>query len=228
MPSSTNDSTGTLVPTLSEQIPFDGDIEKNIMKLDDEQVNPLANYVVPVLPKGIKTVLSVLPSKWTRFWIWYNLYRQVRRFQSCLNHSLNRTRSLPQFFTLSLTLNTVGILLAALGRFPYAQDCAAAISLGNVLAAVAFRNELLLRGLFWVLVTLFQKVWSPSTSPIREIDISISGPPSRFVSSSQPLFNTLVAFTLGVQFQAFVGSPTPSTTFSSIILSTTLSFLLLE
>ena len=63
-----------------------------------------------------------------------------------------------QLFTLTFTLNMVGILLACLHKFPYAEKHGAAIALGNIVAAVACRNELLLRGLFWVIVKLFQKV----------------------------------------------------------------------
>lgn len=151
----------TIVPTPPRRDSFEGDLEKSfkwpwVDVERNEQVVPLANYVVPVLQEGVKTALSVPPSKWTRFRIWYNLYRQVCPHQSSLCHA-NLIPS-PQFFTLALTLNAVGILLAALGRLPYAQNRTAAISLGNVLAAVVFRNELLLRGLFWVLVKLFQKV----------------------------------------------------------------------
>lgn len=52
----------------------------------------------------------------------------------------------------------VGILLACLRRFPYAEKHGAAIALGNIMAAVACRNELFLRYFFWVIVKLFQKV----------------------------------------------------------------------
>ena len=52
----------------------------------------------------------------------------------------------------------VGILVACLHHFPYAEKHTAALALGNVLAAVACRNELFLRYLFWLLVKLFQKV----------------------------------------------------------------------
>ena len=150
-----------ITPTPPRRDSFTRDLEKSFKwswsnDKHNEQTNSLADYVVPVLQKGVKSALLAPPSKWTRFRIWYNIYRQVCPHQSSLCHA-NLIPS-PQFFTLALTLNAVGILLAALGRLPYAQNRTAAISLGNVLAAVVFRNELLLRGLFWVLVKLFQKV----------------------------------------------------------------------
>ena len=63
-----------------------------------------------------------------------------------------------QLFTVTVTLNAVGILLACLHKFPYAEKHGAAIALGNIVAAVACRNELFLRCLFWIIVKLFQKV----------------------------------------------------------------------
>jgi len=73
----------TIVPTPSRRDSFDGDLEKNFKwpwasDEHDEQINTLSNYVVPVLQEGVKTALSAPPSTWTRFRIWYNLYRQVR------------------------------------------------------------------------------------------------------------------------------------------------------
>ena len=63
-----------------------------------------------------------------------------------------------QLFTLTFALNMAGILVACLHHFPYAEKHTAALALGNILAAVACRNELFLRYLFWLVVKLFQKV----------------------------------------------------------------------
>ena len=63
-----------------------------------------------------------------------------------------------QLFTLTFALNMAGILVACLHHFPYAEKHGAALALGNITAAVAFRNELFLRYLFWVIVKIFQKV----------------------------------------------------------------------
>ena len=56
----------------------------------------------------------------------------------------------------------VGIVLACLHKFSYAEQHGAAIALGNLVMAVACRNELILRYVFWVVVKLFQKVCSAS------------------------------------------------------------------
>lgn len=63
-----------------------------------------------------------------------------------------------QLFTFVFTLNMVGIVVACTRHFPYADKHYAALALGNILAAVACRNEFFLRYLFWVVVKLFQKV----------------------------------------------------------------------
>lgn len=52
----------------------------------------------------------------------------------------------------------VGIVVACKRKFPYAEHHGAALALGNILASVACRNELFLRGVFWLVVKLFQKV----------------------------------------------------------------------
>ena len=52
----------------------------------------------------------------------------------------------------------LGLLLACLDMFPYAKTHAPAIALGNIVAAIAVRNELSLRYFFWVIVKMFQKV----------------------------------------------------------------------
>ncbi|PSR81910.1 hypothetical protein PHLCEN_2v6205 [Hermanssonia centrifuga] len=54
----------------------------------------------------------------------------------------------------------VGIFLACIHHFPYAEHHGAALALGNIVSAVACRNELFLRYLFWVIVKVFQK-WTP-------------------------------------------------------------------
>ena len=51
-------------------------------------------------------------------------------------------------------------MFACLDMFPYAKTHAPAIALGNIVAAIAVRNELFLRYFFWVIVKMFQKVSS--------------------------------------------------------------------
>lgn len=68
--------------------------------------------------------------KRTKFVLWFNVYRQ--------------------FFTFCVTLNGIGILLAALNKFPYARNHLGALVLGNLLMAILMRNELFLRFLYLI------------------------------------------------------------------------------
>lgn len=81
-------------------------------------------------------------SRWILFQLWYNTYRKL--------------------FTLVTVLNALGILLAALGKFPYADKHSGALVLGNLLAAVLFRNELFLRFLYIVAIYGLRGVSSPT------------------------------------------------------------------
>ncbi|PSS36813.1 hypothetical protein PHLCEN_2v1357 [Hermanssonia centrifuga] len=106
---------------------------------DDEKA--LANYLVPALEKGVKNARLKPASRWIQFRVWYNPYR------------IN--------FTLAFALNMIGILVACLHKFPYAEKHNAALALGNIVASVACRNELFLRYvLYWPIVKAFQK-WTP-------------------------------------------------------------------
>lgn len=77
-------------------------------------------------------------SRWILFKLWFNPYRM--------------------FFTFVTLLNLAGIILAALGRFPYADDHLGALVLGNLLTAVLFRNELFLRILYTVAIYSLRNV----------------------------------------------------------------------
>lgn len=53
----------------------------------------------------------------------------------------------------------IGIVVACASSFPYAEEHGAALALGNIMAAVACRNEFFLRYfVYWPLVHAFQKV----------------------------------------------------------------------
>ncbi|KAL2268045.1 hypothetical protein VTJ83DRAFT_2891 [Remersonia thermophila] len=79
-------------------------------------------------------------SKWIRFQLWFNTYRK--------------------FFTFVTLFNLVGIIMAAIGRFPYAENHLGAIVLGNLLMAVLMRNELFLRFLY--LISIYGlRSWAP-------------------------------------------------------------------
>ncbi|EJD44884.1 hypothetical protein AURDEDRAFT_166067 [Auricularia subglabra TFB-10046 SS5] len=77
---------------------------------------------------------------WIRFRLWFNTYRK--------------------FFTFIVTLNLVGVVLAASGHWQYAVDHIAALVLGNLLFAILMRNELFGRLLYLIVNTCFAK-WAP-------------------------------------------------------------------
>lgn len=83
------------------------------------------------VPKKPAPVKPKIP-KWILADLWFNTYRK--------------------FFTLIVLLNLVGIIMAALGRFPYAENHLGAMVLGNLLSAILFRNELWMRFLYLVCI----------------------------------------------------------------------------
>ena len=58
-----------------------------------------------------------------------------------------------------MTLNGIGILLAALDIWHYPRKYTSALVLGNLLTAILMRNELFGRLLYLIVNTLFAKVW---------------------------------------------------------------------
>ncbi|KAL0072705.1 hypothetical protein AAF712_000468 [Marasmius tenuissimus] len=79
-------------------------------------------------------------SHWIRFRLWFNTYRK--------------------FFVLVMTLNIVGLVLAAADVWQYARQYTGAFVLGNLLVAILVRNELFGRLLYLIINTLFAK-WTP-------------------------------------------------------------------
>ncbi|KEZ43969.1 hypothetical protein SAPIO_CDS4179 [Scedosporium apiospermum] len=79
-------------------------------------------------------------SRWIRFNLWFNTYRK--------------------FFTFVVSLNLTGIILASLGRFPYAEDHLGALVLGNLLFAILMRNELFLR-ILYIIAIYGLRSWAP-------------------------------------------------------------------
>lgn len=71
-------------------------------------------------------------SRWITFQLWFNTYRK--------------------FFTIVTLLNLAGIIMTALGRFPYAESHLGALVLGNLLCAILMRNELFLRFLYLIAI----------------------------------------------------------------------------
>jgi hypothetical protein len=71
-------------------------------------------------------------SRWILLQLWFNTYRK--------------------FFTFVTLLNLTGIILAACGRFKYAEDHLGALVLGNLLTAILMRNELWMRFLYLIAI----------------------------------------------------------------------------
>ena len=137
---------------------INGDAEKAAISLEDED-KALAHYIVPALEKGVKTA-RLSQSWWIRFRVWYNPYRMVSGHALFSRPSSN---TCVQNFTVAFTLNMIGLLIACLNKFPYADKHGAALALGNFTASVACRNEFFLRYfLFYPVVFVFQKVGSSS------------------------------------------------------------------
>ena len=63
-----------------------------------------------------------------------------------------------KLFTFVITLNTIALVLAASGHFPYAIKWTSAMALGNLNFAVLMRNELFGRFLYSFVNTCFAKV----------------------------------------------------------------------
>ncbi|KAE9408745.1 hypothetical protein BT96DRAFT_873394 [Gymnopus androsaceus JB14] len=79
-------------------------------------------------------------SRWIRFQLWFNTYRK--------------------FFVLVVTLNVIGLVLAAADVWHYPRIYTSAFILGNLQVALLVRNELFGRFLYLLVNTLFAK-WTP-------------------------------------------------------------------
>ncbi|CAG8980809.1 hypothetical protein HYALB_00003735 [Hymenoscyphus albidus] len=80
------------------------------------------------------------PNRWILFQLWFNTYRK--------------------FFTFVTLLNLMGIILAALGRFRYADNHLGALVLGNLLCAILMRNEMFIRFLYIISIHGLRS-WAP-------------------------------------------------------------------
>ncbi|KAF2739813.1 hypothetical protein EJ04DRAFT_606499 [Polyplosphaeria fusca] len=94
---------------------------------------PEATIVKSAPPKPVIT-------RWILLDLWFNTYRK--------------------FFTFVTLLNLTGIILAALGRFSYAENHLGALVLGNLLCAIMMRNELFVRFLY-ILFIYGLRGWAP-------------------------------------------------------------------
>lgn len=111
----------------------------------DASVKAPADAPVAPAPNKNKPLPRRKISRWIRFQLWFNTYRK--------------------FFVLITALNLTGIVMTALGRFPYGQDHLGALVLGNLLAAVMFRNELFLRFLYLVAIYGLRSVRQKTSGP---------------------------------------------------------------
>ncbi|KAF2794075.1 hypothetical protein K505DRAFT_242991 [Melanomma pulvis-pyrius CBS 109.77] len=95
-----------------------------------------------VLETTVKKPAPTKPkiSRWILFDLWFNTYRK--------------------FFTFVTLLNLTGIIMAALGRFPYAENHLGALVLGNLLCAILMRNELWMRFLY-IIAIYGLRSWAP-------------------------------------------------------------------
>jgi hypothetical protein len=84
----------------------------------------------------------------TRIRLWFNTYTQ--------------------FFILSTSFNFAGLIMAVLGRFPYAEKQAGGLVLGNILTAVLMRNEVFMRILYAVAIYGLRGVWFLSWRWLQE------------------------------------------------------------
>lgn len=136
-------------------LPRHDDAEKGVLDLSSQTNSP------PVIGDSEKKALGSLPpvaaplpvvltktdkpkpakrkvSKWILWQLWFNTYRKL--------------------FTLVMTLNLTGVVLAATGHWPYARRYTGALVLGNLFTAILMRNELFGRFLYLFVNTLFAKV----------------------------------------------------------------------
>jgi hypothetical protein len=137
--------------------------EKALVKVDQtltaiELQKAEIKHVETAKPANTATPQSgPVATRWVKFLLFFNTYRYVN-CESFNTTILTLVLDCRKFFTVVVTFNGVCIVLAALGRFPYAENNNGAFILGNLLMAVMMRNELFLRGVFWVVNTCLAKV----------------------------------------------------------------------
>jgi hypothetical protein len=140
-----------------------------------EEERPTSLEIVSGTTSGYPRPMKQLPprdledgppqaSRWDLFWLWYNMYRRL--------------------WTVVTLLNLAGIVMAALGRFSYAEDHLGAMILGNLLCAILMRNELFGRFLYMVAIYGLRSVswhFGPASLVLRMHEI---GPHADSGSSS--------------------------------------------
>lgn len=123
-----------------------------------------------------------------------------------------------KFFTIVMTLNLVGILLAALNVWTYPRKYTGALVLGNLFTAILIRNELFGRFLYLTVNTLFAKASQITVEIFTQfvkLPSSRSGLPCGFVLVAPQFFSTSAEFTLAARHLASFGSSSGSPLSSS-------------
>lgn len=126
-------------PTIS--LPLDQTtLERRKINDGKKELSKVPSIANIVGPENKKVPPKRRVSRWIQFKLWFNSYRK--------------------FFTFVMTLNLVGILLAALNVWMYARKYTGVFVLGNLFTAILIRNELFGRILYLIVNTLFAK-WPP-------------------------------------------------------------------
>jgi len=94
---------------------------------------------------------------------------------SSLRNLQSNNNSCRKFFTFTLTLNMVGLVLAASGHWPYGVKYSGAIVVANLNVAVLVRNEVFGRLLYLFVNTFFAKVGTITLSFLMTTDSDFSG-----------------------------------------------------
>ncbi|KAH6718816.1 hypothetical protein BKA61DRAFT_669159 [Leptodontidium sp. MPI-SDFR-AT-0119] len=95
-------------------------------------------------------VVSPFKHRMILFQLWFNTYRK--------------------FFAFIVLLNLVGVIMAALDRFSYAENHPGALVLGNILAAILVRNELFGRFLY-LIANHGLRGWAPTCVKLAVVSI---------------------------------------------------------
>jgi len=96
-------------------------------------------------------------SRAIRFSLWFNTYRFVHPSYP-IPKTFWWTGWCSKFFVFTVTINLIGLILAATNVWTYPRHYTGGFLLGNLLVAILVRNELFGRLLYLIINTLFAKV----------------------------------------------------------------------
>ncbi|KAG6879909.1 hypothetical protein C0992_009573 [Termitomyces sp. T32_za158] len=170
-----------IVITLSGSTSSHSDESHDTHHSHDEKRLVKATIPAPAPPPPTKKPAPRQANIWIRGQLWFNTYRK--------------------FFTITLSLNIVGVILAATGKWQYPRQYGGACVLGNLLVAILMRNELFGRLLYLIVNTLFAKVLAFNHIIVLSDIHDSSGHRYGFGWAALPSCNTSVVYTQGVQYQ---------------------------